>query len=70
MSTEYTASYKLSNGGVRILDTIFNKDHEFDQDHFYICLETDDPDVTRKIGIIDKDIVNIHTGDFSVDYFE
>lgn len=70
MSTEYTASYKLSNGGVRILDTIFNKDHEFDQDHFYICLETDDPDVTIKIGIIDKDIVNIHTGDFSVDYFE
>ena len=70
MNAEYTVSYKLSNGGIRILDTIFNKDQEFDQDQFYICLETDDPDVTRKIGTIDKDILNITTGDFAVDYFE
>lgn len=70
MNNEYTVSYKLSNGGVKILDTVFNKDHEFNQDKFYICLETNDPDVTRKIGTIDKDVLNIRTGEFKVDYFE
>lgn len=70
MNNEYTVSYKLSNGGVKILDTVFNKDHEFNQDKFYICLETSDPDITRKIGTIDKDVLNVHTGEFKVDYFK
>ena len=69
-NTLYPVSYKLSESGVRILDTIYNKDQNFSQDNFFICLETSDPDVTQKIGKIDKDILNPNTGEFAVDFYE